>query len=319
MSAALTLSGVRLRYRHGLMGAAAGRPALDGVDLRLEEGETLALVGESGSGKSSLVRAALGLRRPDEGEVRVLGRDPYALSSRQLQALRREVQALFQDPEAHLDPHLRVRQLLLQTLRIHRPGEAPGPLLDEALHQVGLAHRADAHALSLSGGEQRRVGIARVLLCRPRLLLADEPTAGLDGALAPALLQLIVGAPRAERATLLVSHDLPLVAAVATRIVVLQAGRVVEELPAGLLGRGPHHPLTWSLLVASGAFGLGEVPCLPPPERPMPARGCAAADRCPLAQARCKEQVPPLRERTGGHRLACPPQLDAEAMGCSSR
>jgi len=312
---ALRLSGLHKRYRRGLWGRPDAVPALDGVDLVVQPGEILGLAGESGSGKTTLARVALGLIRPDAGQVEVLGQPIHQLRGAELDRFRRRVQPIFQEAEAHLDPGLSVRRILAQTLAIHRPGEAAPPLLTEVLERVGLGDRADAFVDQLSGGERRRVGVARVLLCRPELVIADEPTAGLDAARKHEILELLLCSEVPGRATLLISHDLPLLAGVATRLAVMLGGRVVEHLPIELLGHVPHHPFTQALLVASGARSRPEPETSGPRPRSVERSvGCPWVGACPEQQAECSAQRPPLAERSPGHEVAChalspPPSL----------
>ncbi|RME21440.1 MAG: ABC transporter ATP-binding protein, partial [Deltaproteobacteria bacterium] len=241
---ALRIQGLVHRYRRGLVGRRARQPAVDDVDLLLAPGEVLALVGESGSGKTTLSRCALGLLPAERGRIEVLGHDLATLRGRELDRLRRRVQPLFQDPDAHLNPGLTVRRILAETVRLHRGGEAEGPLIAAALRQVGLQEREHALPHELSGGERRRVGIARLLLCHPTLIVADEPTAGLDAARKAELMELLLAVGGVGRSVLLISHDLPLVAACADRIAVMIAGRIVERFPARDLYTRPHHPYT---------------------------------------------------------------------------
>lgn len=306
---ALLLRGLHKRYRRGLFGRPDSTAALDEVDLVVERGEVLGLAGESGSGKTTLARVALGLVRPDRGEVEVLGQPILALRGAALDRLRRRVQPVFQEAEAHLDPGLRVEQILRQTLSIHRPDEAPAPLLAEVLERVGLTHRAGATVDQLSGGERRRVGVARVLLCRPELVIADEPTSGLDAARKHEILRLLLHSEVPGRATLLISHDLPLLAGVAHRLAVMLGGRIVELLPIERLGHGPHHPFTHALLLASGAAIAPVVSASPPHLAAPPPRAANAAcpwlGACSVARPICATDRPPLVERSAGHRVAC--------------
>ena len=273
--------------------------ALDGVDLRIEAGASVALVGETGAGKSTLARVALGLERLDAGSASLLGRDVANAAGRR--EAWRSVQLLHQEPAAHLGVHLDAGALLRETARIHRPGEAPEDVAAEALEAVGLRDRAEADPGVLSGGERRRLGIARVLAARPRLLIADEPTAGLDGPLRWDVAWLLRRSPLAPPALLLVTHDLRLARAVCDRVVVMLGGRVVEESTSQALGNGPHHPHTAALLAASG---IG--PSVPPgSSRRSTGPGCTLRSACSGATADCARRVP-LRTLTPGHAIACP-------------
>lgn len=305
---ALSLRGLVKRYPHGLLGRRDPVAAVDGVDLELVRGEVVALVGESGSGKTTLARCALGLLRPDAGQVEVLGTPLASLRGRALDRFRRRVQPLFQDADAHLHPALRVEEILAETARLHRPDERAEPLLVEVMEQVGVAHRRRAFPHELSGGERRRVGIARLLLCRPELVIADEPTAGLDAARKADIMDLLLRGAPTDRATLVISHDLPLMAAVARRIVVMVGGRIVERFAVDAL-RGPHHhPTTTALLAAAGM--LAEAQPLSSlalaAGRAAPGRcGCPLAGRCAWELPVCEATRPPEHSLGPEHQVAC--------------
>ncbi len=305
MTPLLRVRGLVKRYpRPGLLRRAALVPAVAGVDLEVAPGEVVGLIGESGSGKTTLVRAALGLLPFQEGHVTLLGRDLRGLRSTGLRELRKEVQLLFQHPQSMLNPGLTVHQHLWESARLHRPGEEPAEVVAEAAASVGLDHRLEARPHALSGGEKRRVGRARGLVATPRLLVADEPTSGLDAALKADLIDLLLAARGPERAIVLVSHDLPLVAYACDRIVVMLAGRVVERFPTTELQTAEHHPYTQSLLQAAGmrrSGGAGEV--AGPQGRPD--QGCAFAVSCPIVQETCRAVRPDLRTIAGDRALAC--------------
>ncbi len=250
---ALVVKGLVKRYRRpGLMGL-RGRAhlAVNEVDFEVRRGEVVGLIGESGSGKTTLIRAALGLLPFDAGSVRLLGEDPTSIGNKALRQLRKQVQLLFQSPEAMLNPGLTVRDHLLESARLHRPGEDPEELAVGCAQQVGLDHRLDSLPRHLSGGEKRRVGIARVHLSRPHLLVADEPTAGLDAALKADLIDLLLQHRSPTSALLLVSHDLPLVSYACDRILVMLEGRIVESFATEDLQQTEHHPYTRQLLMAA--------------------------------------------------------------------
>lgn len=302
---ALRLRGLVKRYRRGWLGRRDALPAVDGVDLDLGPGEVLALVGESGSGKTTLARCALGLLRPDEGSVELLGQALAGISRRDMEALRRRAQPLFQDPDAHLNPGLDVREILLESARLHRPGEPAAALVDQALEAVGLQHRDAALPHELSGGERRRVGIARLLLCRPALVVADEPTSGLDAARKAEVLDLLLSVGGPTRAALVISHDLALAGSRADRVAVMVSGRIVERLPAASLRAGPHHPYTAELLAAAGLGDPTQVPLTPGVAAGPGSPGCPLDGRCALASAACATTRPPERALASGHVVAC--------------
>jgi oligopeptide transport system ATP-binding protein len=229
--------------------------AVDGVSLELIEGETLAVVGESGSGKTTLARMLLRLVEPDSGELLVEGRDFLAARGAELRALRREMQMVFQDPFASLDPRMRVGSIVGEPLEIHEPrlrrSERRARVI-EILRAVGLGEEAVArYPHEFSGGQRQRIGIARALILRPRLVVADEPVSALDVSVGAQILALLQNLQRDFKLTyLLISHSLPVVAQLATRIAVMQGGRIVETGPAEQILRAPTHPYTQSLIAA---------------------------------------------------------------------
>ncbi len=290
----LSLRGVHKTWKAGFRRRLAGGPdtrALDAVDLDVYPGEIVGLIGESGCGKTTLLRVALGLLPRDGGELRVLGDDPSRLGGAAESRLRRQTQLLLQDAGASLNPGLNVAEILAESLRVHQPGADPTARSAEALARVGLSGREHARPDALSGGEKRRVTLAMLSIARPRLILADEPTAGLDAARRAAVIDLLLGARDAEgrltpgvqgsRGLLLVSHDLAMVLYACTRIVVMQSGRVVDDFPKSrLLGGAPasprlvtagRHAWTLELLAAAGLIGpVGSQPVSP---SPVPAAG----------------------------------------------
>jgi oligopeptide/dipeptide ABC transporter ATP-binding protein len=305
IAALLEVRGLVKRYpRPGIWNRTASVAAVAGVDLTVMPGEVIGLIGESGSGKTTLIRAALGLLPFQEGTVLLLGQDLQGLSGSALREMRRQVQLLFQHPRSMLNPGLTVRQHLVESARLHRPEESEQAVVAAVAQQVGLSHRLDARPSALSGGEQRRVGLARVLVAQPRLLVADEPTSGLDAALKADLIDLLLAARGPDRAIVLVSHDLPLVSYACGRIVVMLAGRIVERFETSALVRRDHHPYTESLLQAAGMRkGHSDTELAGPQGRPD--QGCAFAGACAVALAKCRTERPGLRNRPGGHAIAC--------------
>lgn len=248
---AWTLDGLEKVYRTW---TGRSHVALRGASLEVGRGERVAVIGASGSGKSTLVRCGTGLERPDRGVVRVLGEDATRWDAREWARARRQVQVLFQDPRAMLHPGLPIGVLLEESAALHRPGADRERVAAELLAAVGLADRAGALPGELSGGERRRAGIARVLAARPALLVADEPTAGLDAVLKPRMLRLLLDAAGPRCAVVLVTHDVAAVAPFCARVVVMDAGRIVEAFATASLGRKfrPSHPRTAELLEAAG-------------------------------------------------------------------
>ncbi|MER7848961.1 ABC transporter ATP-binding protein [Kitasatospora sp. NPDC096077] len=310
---ALDIQGLRLR----LPGTA--RPVLDGVDLTVAPGETVALVGESGSGKTLTSRTALGLLPPGattEGEVLVDGRDVLTMDPDRLRALRTgQAAMIFQDPRAAINPLRRIGDFLTESVRLTGAMSATDAdrRAAELLDAVGLRPDLLRHYPGqLSGGMLQRVMIAAALMGDPILLLADEPTTALD-VTSQAEVVALLGRLRERFGTglLFVTHDLGLAAAISDRVYVMYAGRIAEHGPAAALFERPRHPYTAALLAATPgvAAPAGRLAAIDgqPPDLRQELTGCVFAARCRYATELCREEVPVQR---GEHPAACHHPLD---------
>ena len=279
--------------------------AVDGVDLRIERGEAVALVGESGSGKSTLARALTGLLTPDQGEIRLQGR---VLPARRSRADQRKVQMVFQDPYSSLNPRLRVGGMLHELLRVHHvvPRAQIPAYTRELLGLVGLGEEA-VHAFprQFSGGQRQRVAIARALALRPELLVADEPVSALDVSVQATILNLLQELRAKLGLTLLlISHNLAVVRHLCDRVAVMYLGRIIEVAPTEELFAAPRHPYTQGLLAAIPRMSFaaeGDAPAVrgdPPSPLRIPA-GCRFRTRCPIAEQICAEKDPALLSQDG--------------------
>ncbi|MBV9757895.1 MAG: ABC transporter ATP-binding protein [Alphaproteobacteria bacterium] len=228
---------------------------LHGVSLDLDAGETLGIVGESGSGKSTLARTVMALERPQGGQVVLKSRDLFALDRRDLRALRRHFQAIFQDPYGSLDPRQRVGRIVAEPIRVLEPEASSAERrrrVGEVLEAVGLpGNAAERYPHEFSGGQRQRVAIARALVTRPDLIVADEPVSALDVSVQAQVLNMMLDLQQQFRlAYLFISHDLGVVGRVADRVAVIHQGRIVEQgATAAVLG-APTHPYTRALLAA---------------------------------------------------------------------
>ena len=288
--------------------------AVDGVSISVAQGEILGIVGESGCGKTTIGKTIAGIHTASAGTILFEGHDISRLSPRQGRAFRRGLQYCYQDPGASLDPHWRIGRSLAEPLIIHANVSVAErrERVRNILAAVGLPEgHLSLYPHEISGGQQRRVGLARILMVQPGLIVLDEPTSGLDVSVQAIVLRLFLELRERFGLTyLFISHDLAVVRLMAQRIAVMYLGKVVELGATEQIFTAPRHPYTQSLLasvpVAGGRrvsvdFALaGE----PPNPANKPA-GCAFRTRCQLAAAQCAEQEPPLRTLADGMQVAC--------------
>jgi len=295
--------------------------AVDGVDFQIRRGETLGLVGESGCGKSTTARAVAQLHRPTAGQVLLKGQDLTLMTGKALIAARRDLQMVFQDPYASLDPRMTAGDLIAEPLCIyHSRGILRTTRQDrerrvgELMDRVGLARSfRNRYPHQFSGGQRQRIGIARALALSPELVLCDEPVSALDVSIQAQILNLLKDLQEELGLTyLFIAHDLAIIEYISTRVAVMYLGTIAELADAAELYRNPLHPYTQALLSAAPipdpALERARQRIILPGDVPSPDRarvGCPFQDRCCKRMDVCRENTPRLRESGPQHQVAC--------------
>ncbi len=290
--------------------------AVDGIDFEIRRGETLGLVGESGSGKTTAGRVILRLVPATHGEVDFEGRDILTLPRKELRSLRKQMQIIFQDPYASLNPRMTVGDIIREPLAIHHiaRGKAADQRTQELLAMVGLQpYHANRYPHEFSGGQRQRIGIARALAVDPKFIVADEPVSALDVSIQAQVINLLQDLQKQLGLTyLFIAHDLSVVRHISSRVAVMYVGKIVEIADRDRLYDNPLHPYTQALLSAipipdpavdarrRRIILSGDIPS------PVnPPSGCRFHTRCPVAFDRCKTEIPAFNEYEPGHRAAC--------------
>jgi peptide/nickel transport system ATP-binding protein len=319
MSALVSVQGLKVHFpiRSGIVlnRRVGAVKAVDGVDLEIEEGTTLGLVGESGCGKSTLGRAMLRLAPVTEGKVIFDGVDVAGLRGEELRRIRQDMQMVFQDPLASLNPRQSVETILTEPLRAHGIAYDKRTRVRELLDMVGLPpSAAQKYPHEFSGGQRQRIGIARAIALEPRFVIADEPVSALDVSIQAQVLNLLEELQEKLGLTyLVIAHDLAVVRHVSDEVAVMYLGGIVEQAPSDDLYSEPLHPYTKALMsavpVPDPRVEANRERILLQGDLPSPANppsGCRFHTRCPFRQeTRCDTEVPALREIGTGHRVAC--------------
>jgi oligopeptide transport system ATP-binding protein len=291
--------------------------AVDGVSFELKAGETLGIVGESGCGKSTLARAVMQMVPVESGSAVWLGDELVGLDTRRMRVHRKEMQMIFQDPLASLNPRMTIGQIVAEPLKTHFPGlsaEEMKKKVRDVLETVGiLPNLVNRYPHEFSGGQCQRIGIARALVVNPKLIICDEPVSALDVSIQAQVINLLMELQKETGVALIfIAHDLSVVKHISDRVMVLYLGNVMEIAPSKALYANPQHPYTEALISAvpipdpelekSKAIMLLDQDLPSPLDPPS---GCVFRTRCPIAEPRCAEEKPALKDKGNGQYVAC--------------
>lgn len=302
--------------RSGILNKKSGDvKAVDDINLTIFEGETLGIVGESGCGKSTTGRTILRLLEPTDGQILFEGEDLAKLSSEQMRRKRKDIQMVFQDPYASLNPRKTIRQILLEPLRVHNIGTTKDERMkkiETIIEKVGLRkEHLDRYPNDFSGGQRQRIGIARALILKPKIIIADEPVSALDVSIQSQILNLLKDLKKEFNLTLIfISHDLSVVKHICDRVCVMYLGKIVEITDKKKLFQNPSHPYTQALLSAVPTINIERKReriilkgSLPSPANPP--SGCTFHTRCPYAVDICMSDIPNLTAIEPNHEVSC--------------